>query len=786
MSAGPARGAAPQISTFAGSRGEGLATRVAQDPRFVAVHGRTLYLPDGPYIRAVDLDTGVERIIAGVDPPGPLGDGGPATAATVAAGPMAFDQAGNLYFMGNSRIRRIDTSGRITTVVGGGTRTDDGAPALEMAITGGDGIAFDSAGVLYFADGFKVRRVNPNGTVTTVAGVGTRTSPVFSGDGGPALLADLYGPGDLAFDAAGRLHIADGNRVRRVDEKGIITTVAGGGTYPFGASGIRATDAQLAVYGMAFDPAGNLLITDWRWLRKVDAGGRITTIAGNGLFVTRGDGKEVDPGDGEAALGVPLAPTKVAVDLAGTVYTTEWGRGRVRRISTAGIITTVAGTGSLTLGGDGGPARQAQLYEPAGVAADPAGNVFIADSRNGRIRKVAPDGTITSLPPTFQWPRAIAVDDAGRVFVVAGGVVTRLDPDGLITRVAGGGPYVYGIPDGWPADSGAVDATDIAVDRSGQLYLTDGARIRTVDAAGLIRTVAGDGFAEPTDGLLARSVRPIVGGLAIDGAGLVIFSDVGTQRIWRVGADGRLATVAGTTGGFSGDGGPATSARLNLGSAYYLLGGDLAVDPAGQIFVHDFLNYRVRRIDTSGIITTVAGNGEGDWMQSPPTPSGEGVAATSTPITAANIGMDRSGNLYLADPYYDRIRIVPGVGLSTPPPTTAAGAAVLASTAAGAGPSTTTSTVARAVPSARPAPATSAPATSIPPVTTTTTDPPAVTVPPRVASVAGVATPTAGGHRGLVAASAAPEPPWALIAVLALVTTASAGAGARRRRPRTS
>jgi streptogramin lyase len=175
-------------------------------------------------------------------------------------------------------------------------------------------------------------------------------------------------------------------------------------------------------------------------VRKVDAAGRITTVAGNGQSVVRADSREVDPGDGEAATGVALAPTRVAVDALGNVYATEWGRGRVRRVAVTGIITTVAGNGTGGLGGDGGPANRAQLLQPAGVAFDRSGNVYISDTGDGRIRKVSPGGTITSLPQELHLSGGIAVDGAGRLYaMISGGVVVRIDPDGLVTRWAGGG-----------------------------------------------------------------------------------------------------------------------------------------------------------------------------------------------------------------------------------------------------------------------------------------------------------------------------------------------------------
>jgi sugar lactone lactonase YvrE len=780
----PARAATGDISTFAGSLGEGPATRIAQMSVAPAVHGRTLYLSEGPLVRAVDLDSGLERIVAGTGQWGSTGDGGPATAATLNASSITVDGAGNVLVVDDSRIRRIDTTGRITAVAGGGTRRDEGAPALETDLGSPAGIALDAAGAVYYSDTWskKVRRIGTNGVVTTVAGVGPKTSPVFSGDGGPAVLADLYGPGDVTFDPAGRLHFIDGPRVRRVDAQGIIATVAGGGTYPWGANGVRATDVQLSAWGLVFDGAGDLYIAESAWIRRVDAGGRITTIAGNGLTTIRRDHTEVDPGDGEPATGVALVPLRLALDGGGNLYVTEWGRGRVRRIAPSGIITTVAGNGTRGLGGDGGPAHQAQLLHPGATASDRAGNLYIADTDNGRIRKVSPSGIITSLAQRFESPSALAIDGAGRLYVkTRGEVVLRVDPDGLVTRWAGGG--TGDIADGGPATSGWVRVAGLDVDRAGNLFIIDSGRIRRVDLAGIITTVAGGGFATAEEGLPARSASLYPSAVAVDSTGSVLLTDVATQRIWQVTSGGRLTNVAGTTRGFSGDGGPATAAQLNLGIPYYLASSGLAVDPADQIFVLDFLNFRVRRIDTAGTITTVAGNGVGwDFATERPPATGEGVPATSTPIATTDIGFDRSGNLYLVDPYASRIRTVPGVGLAAAPATPAAVMVRAGGTTAVTG-ATTTSTTALVAPSA-PAATTPAPATTAPvPVATPSPIEPA---PAPDATVARAAAITASGRRSLEGRSPTIDPglwpPLAAAGALAASATSSVWLWRRRSR----
>lgn len=676
----PASAAVGDISTFAGSLGEGLATRVAQDSPGVAVRGRTLFVGANPppghgvgaVVRAVDLDTGQERVIAGMGEPGSGGDRGLATAANLTSvQDLAVGIAGDLFIADGAagRVRRIDAAGKITTVAGGGVRRDDGIPATEAELPFTSHIAVDTAGDLYLSDAYnKVRRVDATGTIATFAGVGG--SSAFSGDGGPARQARFLGAGDLAFDPAGNLHISDGPRVRRVDRSGIITTIAGGGTMGFGTSGVQATDVEISPRGLAFDADGSLLIADSRWLRKVDAVGVITTVAGNGEFVVGPNGKEVEPGDGRQALTVALAPSSVVADSGGNAFVTEWGRARVRQIGPSQIITTVAGNGFRTLGGDGGPARQAQLFRPNGVAFDRTGNSYIADTSNGRVRKVSPSGVISSLSHDFPSVRHVAVDDAGRLFVASEAIVWRVDTDGVVTKVAGGGSFINGT--GGRALETALFVAGLAVDRAGDLYIADFVRIRKVDAGGAIRTVAGGGTIDPTDGVAATSAILAPLGVQVDGAGTIFLSDVRAQKIWKVGATGLLTKVAGSTRGFSGDGGPATDAQLSIGLEGLQRFAGLALDGAGQLFIVDFDNNRVRRVDLAGVITTVAGDGQSYESNTRPPAPGEDVAATSTPVFAMGIGVDRATNLYLADVYHHRIRKVAGVAL-TPPPTMGGG-----------------------------------------------------------------------------------------------------------------
>ena len=275
--------------------------------------------------------------------------------------------------------------------------TGDGGPAVAAHLRSPQDVTVDAAGNLYIADAInrRIRRVDSSGTITTIAGTGVEG---FSGDGGPALKAQLSYPYGVAVDAVGNLFFSEyfKNRIRRVDSSGIITTIAGTGEEGFSGDGGPAVQAQLAYpWGVAVDAAGNLFFTDTTNsnIYRVDPSGIITQIAG----IWRGG----FAGDGGPAIKAHLsAPSDVAVDATGNLFIADTGNHRIRRVDSSGIITTIAGTGVRGFAGDGGPAVQAQLDTPRGVAVNATGNLFIADSGNHRIRRVDPSGNITTIVGT--------------------------------------------------------------------------------------------------------------------------------------------------------------------------------------------------------------------------------------------------------------------------------------------------------------------------------------------------------------------------------------------------
>jgi len=328
---------------------------------------------------------------------------------------------------------------------------------------------------------------------------------------------------------------------------GNIVTIAGNGSDGFSGDGGNALAAQLgAVWGLAVDAQGNLYFADtWNQrVRMVAAGGTISTIAGSG---TLGDG-----GDGGPALAAALLwPAGLALGTTGNLYVSTGSR--VRKISSDGNIVAFAGTSSPGFAGDGQSATSASLREPHGLAADSAGNVYIADSGNFRIRKV--------------------------------------DKTGKIATIAGAGQYGYS-GDGGPATAanlGYIDA--LALDQSGNLYFSDPYNhcVRRISPSGTIQTVAGGTFGNSGDGGAPASAQlKYPRGVVVDRSGNLFVADSLNYRVRVVGSGGTLFTAAGTgTSGFGGDGGPGPYAALNMPYA-------LAVDPAGNLYIADLRNFRIR------------------------------------------------------------------------------------------------------------------------------------------------------------------------------------------------
>ncbi|MGH3843965.1 MAG: protein kinase domain-containing protein [Pseudonocardiaceae bacterium] len=604
------------------------------------------------------------------------GSGNPSATATRLTGivsSLAVDPAGGVYLdtAGAPRILKLEPSGTIRVVAGTGTEgySGDGGPADQAQLDSPQGLAVDSAGNLYVADAnaHRVRKIDPAGRITTVAGNGTQDS---TGDGGPAALAQLYYPTGVAIDRSGNIYIAEGDRIRKIDQNGRISTVAGTGESGFSGDGGPATKAQLGdPVTVAVDDAGNLYIADRPNLRirKVDAAGTITTVAGNG---TPGD-----VGDGGPAIAAELnGPTGVAVDQAGNLYIADTFNDRIRKVDPGGRISTIAGNGIPGYSGDGGLATSAQLALPLALVIDRDGNIVIADSGNYRVRTVDHHGTITSTAGTgpdypgdggpathahLRGPYLAHVDKLGRLYIADSDNhrIRRVDPSGTITTIAGTGLPGYSGDGGDAINQKLNRPTSLLLDPAGNLYIadTDNHRVRKVTPEGKITTVAGTGrdsySGDNTPAIEATLSSP--DGLALSGDGSLYIADGNYDVIRRVDRAGIITTVAGNrTRGVDGDGGPATQAQLASPS-------QIQFDRAGNLYIADELNNRIRRVDPAGIITTIAGTGVRDF-------SGDGGPARDARLaTPSAVAVDNTGNLYIADELNNRIRRVDPAGTIT-------------------------------------------------------------------------------------------------------------------------
>ncbi len=664
--------------TFSGDGGPAtaagfLATSVAVDP------AGNIYISDTLSSRIRKINTsGIISTFAGNGTQGFSGDGGPAVNATLTLPQgLATDATGNVYFVSLGRIRKVDTAGVITTVAGSGSPLSlgDGGPATSAGMSP-TWVTVDTDGNLYIADtgGNRIRKVNTSGIISTFAG---GNLPGFAGDGGPAIAARLFGPTGVAVDPAGNVYIADTNniRIRKVSSGAsgspilanpasfsfsftpgtaeppsqTTTIISPGATLTFtGATtaswlsvsptsgpvntvltvSVNPTGLAAGVYNanVVLTPSGvgntPLNIPVRFTVNAAVTTGIISTLAGNGLIPFTAPG---------VGTGVGIGVSGVAVDAAGNVYAADNISNRAYKIDPSGALTLLAGNGSFTFAGDGGPGATGSLFFPSGIAADTAGNVYIADSNNNRVRKVNPSGTLSTFAGTS------------------------------LPGFAG---------DGGPANQARLSTpTDVATDGAGNVYIADSvnSRVRKVSPTGVISTVAG-GALLPTfsgDGGAATAAGLFLpGGLAVDNTGNLYIADIGNNRIRKVSPAGIISTVAGNgTKGFSGDGGPATSAALNLFGNHI----GLAIDSTGNLYIPDFSNHRIRKVDSAGIITTIAGNGIAGF-------SGDGNPATTAGINSpTGVAVDAAGSLYIADGLNRRIRKVTFSGTAAPPAITSGG-----------------------------------------------------------------------------------------------------------------
>ncbi len=628
-----------RVQTLAGSNNAGdggqASRAILQQAEGIAVDaGGTIYIADAAdhRIRSVSVD-GVIRTIAGDGSPGDSGDDGPAKNARLNSPyGLSIDRHGNLYVadLGNARIRLITPDGRIRTVAGGGSipagDSGDGSPAASLQFKTPRNVLADTNGGFYFSDfdAHRVYYVDFRGTLATFAGTG---NPGYGADNVPAIRSALRNPSGLAFEPLGGVIIVESGsqRLRRV-ARGIVTAYL--------ADALRNYPLYSPT-GVAFDNAGNLYIADARatgalkrtpqgevtalpvsgravaadpsggayyaWnasIYRVDPSNRLTLAAGSvtGIGEVSGDG-------GTADTARLLAPAALAYDREGNLYIADERAHCVRRVTPAGLITTIAGTGKPAYSGDGGPAVKAALNNPRGLAFDSNGFLYVADSGNHALRKISPSGLISSAAGNgfavfrgdggpasaalLNSPSAVAVDPTGNDIFIADSAnhrVRRINRGGILTTYAGSGAPGLAYEGSAAVFAQLNEPRGLAFDLAGNLYIADTGnnRIRRVDLTGLLTTVGEPVFASPR-------------GVTVAPDGSLYVADTGKNRICQITDAGVIKIAGADSPGFSGDGGLAAAAQFQSPAA-------LVFDTLGNLAIADMGNARVRQLRPEALL----------------------------------------------------------------------------------------------------------------------------------------------------------------------------------------
>ncbi len=684
------------IGTYAGTDytfpSDAVAAReafLAEPWAFAKDRNGAIYFSQSNQILRLSANLGEVSVFAGNGISGYSGDGGDARSASL-NGPagLAFDASGNLFFSdrGNHRVRRIATNGTITTVAGTGKPGvgAENAPALETPLNEPVGVAFDLEGRLCIVDhqNHRVRRIDAAGRISTIAGVGARG---YGGDRGPATQARLAFPLAIHPDEQGNLFVADDNNklIRRISPDGIIITVAG--TTADGYAGDGASALTAAFRGPRDgrpDGTGGILIADHfnRRVRRVNPAGRIDTVAGNGVSGFSGDG--------ESALQAQLAgPNATLPEPGGAFLIADAVNRRIRRVS-GGIINTVAGAGIRA--GDPNASRESQvLGTVTGMRMDANRNIYFTDRSTHRLLRLSPAGALTVIAgngiagfsgDNGQATRAqlnaawgVAIDRSGNIYMAEyeGDRIRKVSPNGVITTVAGNG--VQGWSGDGPALSNQVNhPKGLDVDAAGNVYIADfgNNRIRRLTTSGQLETIAGAGVQCPNNPSLCFNGdnRPATQtniywptGITVTPNGTIYISDTLNHVVRRFTVGGTMTIVAGTGGqfGYSGDGGPATQAKLNQPT-------DIALDSLGNLYIADTGNNTIRVVSPSGTIRSFAGSGPGGFQ-------GDGGLASEAWLNGpSGLLITAEDDVYIADTGNLRIRLVPAQAPAVPAPTPSA------------------------------------------------------------------------------------------------------------------
>ncbi len=616
---------------------------------------------------------------------------------------VAVDNAGNVYVadQSNNLIRKISPGGVVSTLAGTGISGSTNGTAVNATFNLPAGVAVDNSGNVYVADAGNnlIRVITPAGIVTTLVGSGVQGAA-----DGQGTAATFNNPYSIAIDASGTLYVADekNNMVRKISPNGMVLTIAGNGS---GGSnngiGINATFSYPG--SIVSDGMGSVYVGDINTylIRKIG-------VTGYTIDKTLPSGLNFDPTTG-IITGTPTA-TSPATDYTVTAYNAEGSSGTIVNIAvvsstpvtlppiisyqipqiytvntaipqlaptnTGGAVPATVYAqvstfaGSTVAGIANGTGTAASFHSPIGAAVDAAGNIYVGDDVNSLIRKITPAGVVTTLAgsgkqgfvngngtsASFDAPFGVAVDRAGNVYVADEGnnVIRKVDPAGNVTTFAGTG--AVGSSDGAAAVATFNHPFAVAIDGTGNVYVADGANnlIRKITPAVVLTTLAGSGSIGSADGNGAAASFWDPEGIAVDAAGNVYVGDSANNLIRKITPGGTVTTIAGSgaTGSANGTG--------NTATFNYPFG--LTVDGIGNIYVVDQLSNIIRKITPAGVVTTLTGNGVVGSI--------DGIGTAAEFNNPADITIDPSGNLYLADGFNNEIRkiITTGYTIDIPLP----------------------------------------------------------------------------------------------------------------------
>ena len=529
------------------------------------------------------------------------------------------------------------------------------------------GVAVDNAGNVYVADtgNRTIRKIAPDGTVSTLAGAADGSAGADATGNGTGSAARFGYATGVAVDSAGNVYVADfsSDTIRKITPAGVVTTLAGTAGNFGSLDGTGSAASFNRPTGVAVDASGNVFVADTynHVIRKITPAGVVTTLAG--LAGSSGST------DGTGAAARFFFPAGLTVDGNGNVYVADTTNSTIRKITAAGVVTTLAGT-ALANGSTDGTGSAARFDNPQGVAVDGTGNVYVADTFTCTIRKITPAGVVTTFAGTadhpgsadgtggaaqFLVPRGVAVDGTGNVYVADtnNNTIRKITTAAVVTTLAGNATTT-GSADGAGSAARFSAPGGVAADGLGNVYVADSGNstIRKITATGVVTTLAGTaGSVGSVDGTGSAARFKSPRGVAADGGGNVYVADTLNHIIRKITAAGVVTTLAGTAGSTGATDGTGSAARFY--SPY-----GIALDNAGNVYVADRNNYAIRKITPAGVVTTLAGGSGGIG-----TADGTGAAAQFN--FPGSLAVDGMGNVFVADTNSSDIRRITPAGVVT-------------------------------------------------------------------------------------------------------------------------